>query len=262
MLTISTVFRAFRRGLPSAVVVAAALILINLRAGDVHAQSANATLTLAQGQSVTLTVNGVPQVFNAGDTIDLSQNISIPATAAVSFAFANGATIAPLGGSSFSVDSDGTNVNVNLTDGAVSAASGDQTGTVSISNGNGVSITGSDITSSFDPATQESTVEVNAGTATLSGSATNGGKTFTANNITLNANDTNQRVFNVSFADGANQNTNSGFRTAANSPNANLPNPNLPNVNAPPPVSPVFLPFIPVNFVPPAQVDSSSPVLP
>lgn len=223
-------------------------------------------MTIPPGATtVTLVVNGTPQTFSAGDTIDLSQSISVPATANVSFSMADGSSVAPVGGSSFSVSTSGNNVTVNLASGSASATSSSATNTVTISNGNGVAITGTDITSAFNPATQESTVQANSGMATLSGSASNDSKTFTANNITLNAGDANQKVFSVSFDDGANQSTNSGFRAAQNTPN--VPNPNAPSVTPPatPPVTPsVVTPvvFTPPIVVPPAQVDSSSPASP
>jgi len=221
-----------------------------------------ATVVIPPGQtSVTLVVNGAPQTFNAGDVIDLSQDIAVPATSTVAFAMGDGSSVEPAGGSSFSVSSSGNNVTVNLTSGSASATSSSNTNTVTISNGNGVAITGSDVSSSYNPATQESTAEVNSGTATLTGSATNGAKTVVANNITLNAGDQNTRVFSVSFDDGANQNTNSGFRSAQNTPQT--PNvPNTPQVPVTVPQLANILPTFVAPIVPPAQVDSSSPAAP
>lgn len=222
-----------------------------------------ATVVVPPGQtSVTLLVNGVSQTFNAGDVVDLSQTIAVPATSTVSFSLGNGATVAPDGGASFSVAASGTTVTVNLTSGTASASTSSTTDNVTIANANGIAVTGTDVTSSYDPVSQETTVEVNSGTATLSGSATNGTKTVTANE-TLNASDTTRKVFKVAFEDGGGvANTNTGFVAASSQGAGNPQTPNVPNLPTVPVEIPQLANLLPSfisSIVPPAQVDSSSP---
>lgn len=204
-------------------------------APDARAQTTattDATVQIPEGTTVTLVVNGVPQSFSSGDSVDLSQTIAVPATATVTFALSNGATVEPAGGSIFTVAATSNNTTVTLNEGTASVATTVTTDTVAISNANGMAISGTDVTSSYDASTQESSVEVNSGTATLSGSASNGTKTVDTDNITLNATDTNQKVFNVSFDDGGGVgDTDSGFQTTSSAPNQS-PNPVGPVVPA------------------------------
>lgn len=271
--------RGFSRIAASLVVATALLVHVNdamaQNQGQGQGQGQNqqpaltgnqASVIVPAGQtSVTLVVNGTSQTFNAGDVIDLSQNISVPATATEAFALGNGTTVAPAGGASFSVASSGNTVTVNLDSGSATASAASPNDNVTIANGNGIAISGTDVTSSYDPVSQETTVEVNNGTATLSGSATNGTKTVTANE-TLNASDTTRKVFKVAFADGTGvSNTNTGFVAVASQGQGNPQTPNVPNLPTVPVTIPQLANLLPTfisAIVPPAQVDSSSPGAP
>jgi hypothetical protein len=221
MATIVAAWMVRMRGVLAGVAVLAFVASMLGLSGAAVAQGqgiTNATVDIPPGTSVTLSINGVSQTFSAGDSIDLSQTISVPTTSNVGFSLPNGTSVTPDSGASFSVAASGNTVTVNLTTGTASAAAGTPGGNVAIANSSGITITGTDVSASFDPATQETTVEVNSGTAALSGSATNGTKTVTANE-TLNASDTTKKVFKVAFDDGTgNANTNSGFQVAAQTP--------------------------------------------
>lgn len=256
------------RGLQSitAMLIIAAALLVQTNATLAQNQgqgSTTGTVVIPPGQtSVTLVVDGVEQTFTAGQTIDLSQNIAVPSASTVSFSLPNGSTVEPDSGSSFSVASSGNTVTVNLSSGTAAASSGTPGGNVTIANANGISISGTDVSSSYNPATQETTVEVNSGTATLSGSATNGTKTVTANE-TLNAADTTKKVFKVAFDDGTGTaDTNTGFVAASQGPPSTPNVPNLPTVPVALPNLGALLPTLIATIVPPAQVDSASPGAP